>query len=203
MHTTPAPVGAVATERDRTFRERTFHYRSHHRHTSAGFPAHFVRPLWTATASLVCLSPPFTALPHSFVFFPADFPQFLLFLFCRWHFCFETSVPPSYLRPLLFVRGGGSVSVYIHIYMYIAICIYMYICEQMGEKGWSFDLSLCFPFFFFFLSLIFVDLSCPFIPRVSSKIFLEYPFPVLIAETVTTVPLPSPLYFFPPLPVAL
>lgn len=93
-----------------------------------------------------------------------------------------------------FLFVGGSVSVYIHIYMYIAICIYMYICEQMGEKGWSFDLSLCFPFF----SLIFVDLSCPFIPRVSSKIFLEYPFPVLIAETVTTVPLASPPIFFPP-----
>lgn len=73
----------------------------------------------------------------------------------------------------------------------------MYMCVYMradGEKGWSFDLSLCFPFFFFF-SLIFVDLSCPFIPRVSSKIFLEHPFPVLIAEIVTAVPLASPLCF--------
>lgn len=57
--------------------------------------------------------------------------------------------------------------------------------------------------FLFFFSLIFVDLSCPFIPRVSSKIFLEYPFPVLIAETVTTVPLASPPIFFPSLPIAL
>lgn len=70
--------------------------------------------------------------------------------------------------------------------------IYVYMRAD-GEKGWSFDLSLCFPFFFF--SLIFVDLSCPFIPRVSSKIFLEHPFPVLIAEIVTAVPLASPLCF--------
>lgn len=77
----------------------------------------------------------------------------------------------------------------------------MYICEQMGKRG-GVLISPCVFFFLLFLSLVFVDLSCPFIPRVSSKIFLEHPFPVLIAETVTTVPLTSPprFFFFFPLP---
>lgn len=101
------------------------------------------------------------------------------------------NVRPAKLSATPPLRSGGSVSVYIHIYMYIAICIYMYICEQMGKRGGV----LISPCVFLFFSLIFVDLSCPFIPRVSSKIFLEHPFPVLIAEIVTAVPLASPLCF--------
>lgn len=200
MHTTSKLVDTAVTQRDGAFRERTFHFRSHRRHASARLPARFVRPCGQRRR--------LSFLP-SLVFFLFNYLADVLRL-CVIASVDGTSVSkrPSHqaICDPSFTFGGGSVSVYIHIYMYIAICIYMYICEQMGKRGGV----LISPYVFLFFSLIiFVDLSCPFIPRVSSKIFLEHPFPVLIAEIVTAVPLASPLcfslflFFSFPLPMAL
>lgn len=145
MHTTSRLVDTVVAHRDRAFGERTFHFRSHCQHASARLPARFVRPCGQRRCRFLSFLLSLVFLLFNYT--PPTFP----------HLCVITSVDGTSVskRPSRraicdpsFMFRGVSLCIYTYIYVHS----HMYMCVYMradGEKGWSFDLSLYFSFFFF------------------------------------------------------